>query len=143
VPFESISGALPPEPFGAERFSFADFYRFPESFMSSEEMLDWKSGLNEAGGRAGYAAELRAFMGLARDSVDHVFAALNRGGGGDAQVIVHEVREKAGRLGCRFLAARALDLELALRAGADTQVVYGRYASAVPDTLCAITAYLS
>ena len=96
--------------------------------MSSEEMLDWKSGLNEAGGRAGYAAELRAF---------------NRGGGGDAQVIVHEVREKAGHLGCRFLAARALDLELALRAGADTQVVYGRYASAVPDTLCAITAYLS
>lgn len=111
--------------------------------MSSEEMLDWKSGLNEAGGRAGYAAELRAFMDLARDSVDHVFAALNRGGGGDAQVIVHEVREKAGHLGCRFLAARALDLELALRAGADTQVVYGRYASAVPDTLCAITAYLS
>lgn len=63
--------------------------------------------------------------------------------GGDAQSIVHEVREKAGRLGCRFLAARSLDLELALRAGADTQVVYGRYASAVPDTLCAITAYLS
>lgn len=111
--------------------------------MSSEEMLDWKSGLNEAGGRSEYAAELHAFMGLARDSVDHVFAALNRGGGGDAQAIVHEVREKAGRLGCRFLAARSLDLELALRAGADTQVVYGRYASAVPDTLCAITAYLS
>ena len=75
--------------------------------MSSEEMLDWKSGLNEAGGRSEYAAELRAFMGLARDSVDHVFAALNRGCGGDAQSIVHEVREKAGRLGCRFLAARS------------------------------------
>ncbi len=54
--------------------------------MSSEEMLDWKSGLNEAGGRSEYAAELRAFMGLARDSVDHVFAALNRGCGGGRPV---------------------------------------------------------
>lgn len=111
--------------------------------MSEEEILDWKSGLQEAGGQAQYAAELRVLMGLARDSVDRIFAALKRGDCEEARALVHEVREKAGRLGCRQLGARSLELELALRAGADAQLAYGRFSSAVPDTLCAITAYLS
>ncbi len=107
-------------------------------------MLDWKQGLEKAGGDARvYAQKLRAFMPLADASPAVVFAAIDRGDLQTARESVHEVRVLAEELGCSELAARGRDLELAVRAGADAQVLYGRYASAVPDTLCAIAGYLA
>ena len=107
-------------------------------------MLDWKQGLEKAGGDARvYAQKLRAFMQLADASPAVVFAALNRGELDKARESVHEVRVHADELGCTELAARGRELELAVRAGADTEMLYGRYATAVPDTLCAIAGYLA
>ena len=106
--------------------------------------LDWKQGLEKAGGDArDYAQSLRAFMQLADASPAVVFAALERGDLQTARESVHGVRVQAEELGCLELAARSRDLELAIRARADTQMLYGRYACAVPDTLCAIAGYLA
>lgn len=110
----------------------------------SGEILDWKGAIARLGNDRGlYAGRLRAFMGTANDSLATVFAALNRGDADQAQTIVHEVRTQAAELGAKALSARALELEMAIKAGADTQFVYGRFSSAVPDTLCSISGYLA
>lgn len=116
-----------------------------------EDILDWREALTRFESRGAYERRLREFLPVANESVTTLFALLGRQKGAalsdetkdEATRVAHEVRELAAEVGARRLAARAMELELAIKGGADLDQPYGLFSSAVPDTLCTISGFLS
>ncbi|MDO5537146.1 MAG: histidine kinase [Desulfovibrionaceae bacterium] len=113
-----------------------------------DDILDWREALARFESRGAYERRLRELLPVANDSVTTLFALIGRGQAlpeearEKAVQVVHEVREHAAEVGARRLAARAMELELAIRGGADLAQPYGLFSSAVPDTLCTISGFL-
>ncbi len=118
----------------------------------TEDILDWREALGRFESRGAYERRLRELLPLANESVTTLFAVLNGQGAGTGKQeeltkkaldTVHDVRVRAAEAGAKRLAACALELELAVKAGANIEELYGRFASVVPDTLCSIQGFLS
>ena len=60
-----------------------------------------------------------------------------------ARQAAHTVKGTAGNLGAKALAAAALQLEMALRGGADTVLPMKHYEDTLTDTLVAMGAFLA
>ena len=60
-----------------------------------------------------------------------------------ARQLVHSTKGAAANLGAKALAAAALELEMAIKAGADTGPAMNHFDSAVTDTLVTMSAFMS
>lgn len=109
----------------------------------SGEVLDWKSAVGGPAGRAAYVRQLSAFMAEERDTPDRVAAALKQGQADMARSLVHGVRIKAGQVGAHALCAAAMELEMAVKAGADTAQALGRFMDAHMDALVSMHAFMT
>lgn len=108
----------------------------------AELFLDVKDALSRVeGNEARYRRLLGTFMEEERETAVQVEGALRNNDRDGARMLVHRVREAAVPLGAAPLAAAALDLEMAIRAGADTAVLLGRFSRALTDTLVAMATY--
>ncbi len=110
----------------------------------NEEVLDWKGAL--ASGtyqRAAYSAQLHDFILRERDTAERVQQALKSGQAEEARAYVHAIREASSALGAKALTAAALELEMAIKAGADTARALGHFSTAHTDTLVSMHAFLS
>ncbi|MBO4301370.1 MAG: Hpt domain-containing protein [Desulfovibrio sp.] len=110
----------------------------------NEEVLDWK-GILSTGTypRAEYTKLLREFMTRERDTAGQIEQALKNGHSEEARALVHSIKEAAGNLGAKALAAASLELEIAIKAGADTAPVFGHFSSAHTDALVSMHTFLS
>lgn len=89
----------------------------------SEAILDWKEAMTRVDTTRGlYMKLLRNFIETERDTPVRVSVALKNGQQEEARAMVHATREAAAELGGKALAAVALELEMAIKAGADTTV---------------------
>ena len=105
----------------------------------SEAILDWKEAMARVDTTRGlYVKLLRNFIETERDTPVRVSVALKNGQQEEARAMVHATREAAAELGGKALAAVALELEMAIKAGADTTVALHRFGSITTDTLGAI-----
>ena len=68
----------------------------------------------------------------------HRIIRTSNNGKEEARAMVHATREAAAELGGKALAAVALELEMAIKAGADTTVALHRFDSITTDTLVAM-----
>ena len=103
----------------------------------SEAILDWKEAMARVDTTRGlYVKLLRNFIETERDTPVRV--ALKNGQQEEARAMVHATREAAAELGGKALAAVALELEMAIKAGADTTVALHRFDSITTDTLVAM-----
>lgn len=108
----------------------------------AEHFLDVREGLRRLdGNEAQYRRLLGTFMEEERETAVQVEGALRNGDRDGARELVHRVREAAAPLGAAPLAAATLELEMAIRAGADTAVLLGRFSRALTDTLVAMATY--
>ena len=104
----------------------------------SEAILDWKEAMARVDTTRGlYVKLLRNFIETERDTPVRVSVALKNGQQEEARAMVHATRE-AAELGGKALAAVALELEMAIKAGADTTVALHRFDSITTDTLVAM-----
>ena len=102
----------------------------------SEAILDWKEAMARVDTTRGlYAKLLRNFIERERDTPVKVSVALKNGQQEEARAMVHATHEAATELGGKALAAVALELEMAIKAGADTTVALHRFDSVATDTL--------
>ena len=105
----------------------------------SEAILDWKEAMARVDTTRGlYVKLLRNFIETERDTPVKVSVALKNGQQEEARAMVHATREAAAELGGKALAAVALELEMAIKAGADTTVALRRFDSITTDTLVAM-----
>lgn len=105
----------------------------------SEAILDWKEAMARVDTTRGlYVKLLRNFIETERDTSVRVSVALKNGQQEEARAMVHATREAAAELGGKALAAVALELEMAIKAGADTTVALHRFDSITTDTLVAM-----
>ncbi|MBO5490420.1 MAG: Hpt domain-containing protein [Desulfovibrio sp.] len=109
----------------------------------NEEVLDWKGALAGGCERAEYVGRLREFVARERETAARVEQALKSGHAEEARALLHAVRGTAAGLGARALAAAALELEMAVRAGADTTRALGHFSTAHMDALLSMQAFLS
>ena len=87
----------------------------------SEAILDWKEAMARVDTTRGlYVKLLRNFIETERDTPVRLSVALKNGQQEEARAMVHATREAAAELGGKALAAVALELEMAIKAGADT-----------------------
>ena len=94
----------------------------------SEAILDWKEAMARVDTTRGlYVKLLRNFIETERDTPVRVSVALKNG-----------QQEEARAMGGKALAAVALELEMAIKAGADTTVALHRFDSITTDTLVAM-----
>lgn len=108
----------------------------------AEHVLDVKQALSRLdGNEAQYRRLLGTFMEEERETAVQVEGALRTADRDGARELVHRVREAAAPLGAAPLAAAALELEMAIRAGADTAVLLGRFSRVLTDTLVAMATY--
>lgn len=104
----------------------------------SEAILDWKEAMARVDTTRGlYVKLLRNFIETERDTPVRS-VALKNGQQEEARAMVHATREAAAELGGKALAAVALELEMAIKAGADTTVALHRFDSITTDTLVAM-----
>ena len=97
----------------------------------SEAILDWKEAMARVDTTRGlYVKLLRNFIETERDTPVKVSE--------EARAMAHATREAAADLGGKALAAVALELEMAIKAGADTTVALHRFDSITTDTLVAM-----
>ena len=109
----------------------------------SAEILDWKDALSRVMQKRDlYCKLLRKFMEMEQDSATRISVALRNGDVDTARQVAHTVKGTAANLGARALAAAALELEMALRGGADTTLPMKHYENALTDTLVAMGAFL-
>ena len=100
----------------------------------SEAILDWKEAMTRVDTTRGlYVKRLTE-----RDTSVKVSVALKNGRQEEARAMVHATREAAAELGGKALAAAALELEMAIKAGADTTAALHRFDSVTTDTLVAM-----
>lgn len=105
----------------------------------SEAILDWKEAMTRVDTTRGlYVKRLRNFIETERDISVKVSVALKNGRQEEARAMVHATREAAAELGGKALAAAALELEMAIKAGADTTAALHRFDSVTTDTLVAM-----
>ncbi|MCD7983149.1 MAG: Hpt domain-containing protein [Desulfovibrio sp.] len=110
----------------------------------SEEVLDWKEAIARVlNKRELYVKLLGKFIETERDSPAKVEQALQNGDTETARQLVHSTKGAAANLGAKALAAAALELEMAIKAGADTGPAMNRFDSAVTDTLVTMSAFMS
>ena len=110
----------------------------------SEEVLDWKEAIARVlNKRDLYVKLLQKFIETERDSSAKVEQALKNGDMETARQLVHSTKGAAANLGAKALAAAALELEMAIKAGADTGPAMNHFASAVTDTLVTMSAFMS
>lgn len=106
--------------------------------------LDWKEGLARLDGdEALYRRQLGQFMLEQREVAVQVAGALRKHEDETARHLVHELRGLAAQLGARPLASAAFELEMAIRAGAETAAVMGRFDRMLTDTLLVMASYRS
>lgn len=109
----------------------------------NEEVLDWKEGMSRVlNKRELYVRLLGKFMNAEKDSAAKIEQALRDGDLDAARQLVHSTKGVAANLGARALAAVALDLETALKAGAGTEDCLGRFKSVHTDTLASVQAFI-
>ena len=110
----------------------------------SAEILDWKEALGRVMQKRDlYCKLLRKFMEMEKDSAARISVALRNGDTDTARQAAHTVKGTAANLGAKALAAAALELEMALRGGADTALPMKHYEDALTDTLVAMGAFLA
>ena len=101
----------------------------------SEAILDWKEAMTRVDITRGlYVKRLRNFIETERDTSVKVSVALKNGRQEEARAMVHATREAAAELGGKALA----ELEMAIKAGADTTAALHRFDSVTTDTLVAM-----
>jgi two-component system, sensor histidine kinase and response regulator len=89
-----------------------------ETVPSDLVSIDAELGLRRSAGKRGlYLSLLRRFASDQRDAAARARAALEAGDRGAAERIAHTAKAVAGSIGASGLAAKAADLELALRGG--------------------------
>jgi len=112
--------------------------------IMSEEVLDWKEAIARVlNKRDLYVKLLQKFIETERDSSAKVEQALKNGDTETARQLVHSTKGAAANLGAKALAAAALELEMAIKAGADTGPAMNHFDSAVTDTLVTMSAFMS
>lgn len=109
-----------------------------------EHFLDVREALPRVGGsEALYRKLLGTFMENERETAVQVEGALRTGERESAWQLVHNLKGSAANLGAKPLASAAFELEMAIRAGADTTALLGRFSRMLTDTLVAMSTYRS
>ncbi|MBQ4566669.1 MAG: Hpt domain-containing protein [Desulfovibrio sp.] len=110
----------------------------------SADILDWKDALDRLMQKRDlYCKLLRQFIEMEQDSAARISVALRNGDRETARQVTHTVKGTAGNLGAKALAAAALELEMALKGGADTALPMKHYEDALTDTLVGMGAFLA
>ncbi|MDO5483902.1 MAG: Hpt domain-containing protein [Desulfovibrionaceae bacterium] len=110
----------------------------------SEAILDWKEALTRVlNKRDLYIRLLKKFMETEQDSTARITSALQSGDIEAASRMAHTVKGTAANLGAKALAAAALELEMALKGGADTTLPLKHFDGALTDTLVEISAFMA
>lgn len=110
----------------------------------SEEMLDWQEALGRVlGKRDLYVRLLGKFMESERETADKVAACLAKGDNEEARNLVHGTKGSAANLGAKALAAAALELEMNIRAGADTAQSLQHFSTCMTDTLLVMHGFVN
>ena len=110
----------------------------------SEELLDWKEAMTRVlDKRDIYVKLLGKFIETERDTPDKVGVALKNGNAEEARQLVHSTKGAAANLGAKALAATALELEMAIKAGADTDRAMNHFSAAHMDTLVTMHAFMT
>ncbi len=110
----------------------------------SEEMLDWQEALGRVlGKRELYVKLLGKFMESERETPAKVAECLAKGDSEGARSLVHGTKGSAANLGAKALAAAALQLEMDLRAGADTAHSMQHFSTCMTDTLLVMHGFIS
>lgn len=110
----------------------------------TEEVLDWKEAIARVlNKRDLYVKLLAKFIETERDTAGKVEQALKCGKQEEARQMVHSIKGSAANLGAKALAASALELEMAIKAGADTSRAIAHFNAAHMDTLVTMHAFMS
>lgn len=110
--------------------------------IMTEELLDWKDAMSRVlNKRDLYVKLLGKFIETERDTPDKVAVALKNGKTDEARDLVHSTKGAAANLGAKALAAAALELEMAIRAGADTGRALSHFSTTVMETLVTMHAF--
>lgn len=112
--------------------------------IMTEELLDWKDAMGRVlNKRDLYVKLLAKFIEMERDTPDKVAVALKNGKSEEARQLVHSTKGAAANLGAKTLAAAALELEMAIRAGADTSRALSHFSTTVMETLVTMHAFMT
>ena len=110
----------------------------------TEDLLDWKDAMSRVlNKRDLYVKLLGKFIETERDTPDRVAVALKNGNADEARQLVHSTKGAAANLGAKALAAAALELEMAIRAGADTGRALSHFSTTVMETLVTMHAFMT
>lgn len=110
----------------------------------TEEVLDWKEAIARVlNKRDMYIKLLAKFIETERDTPSKVAQALKNGNTEEARNLVHSTKGAAANLGAKALAAAALELEMAVKAGADSDRALSHFADAHMDTLVTMHAFMT
>lgn len=110
----------------------------------SEELLDWKEAMTRVlDKRDIYVKLLGKFIETERDTPDKVGVALKNGNAEEARQLVHNTKGVAANLGAKALASAALELEMAIKAGADTSRALSHFSATVMETLVTMHAFMT
>ena len=110
----------------------------------TEEVLDWKEAIARVlNKRDMYVKLLAKFIETERDTPSKVGQALKNGKADEARELVHSTKGAAANLGAKALAAAALELEMAIKAGADTDRAMNHFSAAHVDTLVTMHAFMT
>jgi two-component system sensor histidine kinase/response regulator len=113
-----------------------------EKAAMNEEVLDWKEAMTRVlNKRELYSRLLGKFIDSEQDSGTKIAQALSAGETEKARNLVHTTKGAAANLGAKALAAAALELEMAIKASADTNAAMVRFNSALTDTLVTMQAF--
>jgi two-component system sensor histidine kinase/response regulator len=113
-----------------------------EKAAMNEEVLDWKEAMTRVlNKRELYSRLLGKFIDSEQDSGARIAQALSTGETEKARALVHTTKGAAANLGAKALAAAALEMEMAIKASADTTSAMARINSALTDTLVAMQAF--
>ncbi|MDR1776797.1 MAG: Hpt domain-containing protein [Desulfovibrio sp.] len=108
----------------------------------NEEVLDWKEAMARVlNKRELYCKLLGKFIDSEQNSGAKIADVLNSGDAEEARRLVHTTKGAAANLGAKALAAAALELEMAIKANADTSTAMAHFNSALTDTLVAMQAF--
>jgi two-component system sensor histidine kinase/response regulator len=113
-----------------------------EKAAMNEEVLDWKEAMTRVlNKRELYSRLLGKFIDSEQDSGAKIAQALSAGETEKARNLVHTTKGAAANLGAKALAAAALELEMGIKASADTATAMAHFNSALTDTLVAMQAF--
>ena len=110
----------------------------------SEELLDWKEAMTRVLDKRDLSVKLLGkFIETERDTPDKVGVALKNGNAEEARQLVHNTKGVAANLGAKALASAALELEMAIKAGADTSRALSHFSTTVMETLVTMHAFMT